>query len=88
VPRTNKGCDSGAAAFAALKQEINSAKAAGQEPYVQEVIPRLKRRGFTKEAIGRALVLFEQHNGRFKGSEASRREVRRGLMGLIPPAVR
>jgi len=88
MARQNQGSDSGAAAFAALQQELQAAKAGGQILTVPEVVRTLKRRGFTKDAVGRALVMFEQYaGGRFEGDERARRDVRRNVK-VVPPGLR
>lgn len=88
MPRQNLGADSGAAATAALIQELQAAQAKRQVLTVPEVVDFLRRRGFTKDAIGFALLAFEKYTkGRFEGSEKARREVRHDLRGIVPPSI-
>lgn len=84
----NKGADSGAACLAALLTEVGEAQKARQTLTSPQLIDALRRRGFTQEAIGRALVRAEEIGtirfdpaGKFEGF---RRQVRRHL-GAVPP---
>jgi len=87
--RPNKGADSGAACLAALIQELGDAEKNRTALTSPELIGALHRRGFTQEAIGRALAKAEalgtvqfDPEGKFEGH---RRKIRRHLGRVIPP---
>lgn len=87
--KTNKGADSGAACLAALLEELKNAEESRTRLTTVELVGILKRRGFTKDAVGRAFTKAESI-GKIEidpehRHERYRRQVRHDLGTVMPP---